>query len=166
MEGSLMNRLMLFAVLLLPSTVVFGQSTAALPGSQPVTGKVSTGQWPFDFSDGQTRQAAAGPLFKGSFSQGFDFRDPNATQSAPADLDHLFSAPSADLKSHVELFAHNETPFSRIPLVAVQHFGFEPIPTQWPNAKFEPIPTEWPNVKMLPIDLGSRGLVPARGGPR
>lgn len=165
-----MNRLMLFAFLLLPGTVVFGQSTATLPGSRAVpgnvSGKMTVGQWPFNFSDGQTRQAAAGPLFKGSFSRGFDLRGPNETRNAPADLDQLFNAPSADLKSHFELLARNENPFSRFPLVATQHFSFEPIPTQWPNAKFEPIPTEWPNVKMLPIDQRSRGLVFARGSTK
>jgi hypothetical protein len=159
-----MNRLMLFAVLLFQSTVVFCQSSATPPGSPQLRGKESIGQWPFDFSNGQLGQTAARPTFKS-----FGCHGPNTTQdqaSAPIDLNHLFNAPCTDLKSQVELFARNENSFSPFPLVVRPHFKSEPIPTQWPNAKFEQIPTQWPNLKLQPIDGRSPSLVPAHSGAK
>jgi hypothetical protein len=159
-----MNRLVLFAVLLFQSTVVFSQSTATPPGSPQTPGKASMGQWPFDFSNSHPGHTAARPTFKS-----FDCQGSNTTQnqaSAPIDFDHLFNAPCADLKTHVEFFARNENSFSRSPLVVQPRFKFEPIPTQWPNAKTEQIPTQWPNLKLQPIDGGSPGLVPAHGSAK
>ncbi len=159
-----MNRLMLFAVLLLQGTVVFCQSTATPSGSPFVPGNVSMGQWPFDWSKVQSEQTASRPAFKS-----FDCLGPSTTRnqaSAPIDFDHLFSAPCMDLKSHVELFAHNENSLSRSPLVVQPHLKGEPIPTQWPNAKIEKIPTQWPNLKLQPIKGGSAGLVPTHAGAK
>ena len=85
----------------------------------------------------------------------------------------IFSAhPVWSLKSHVEPFAHvelfalNEDPSSRSPLVVRPHPKGEPIPRQWPNLKFEQIPTEWPNLKLQLIDGGSSSLVPAHGSAK
>ena len=163
-EGCLMNRLMLFAVLLFQSTAVFFQSTATPFGSPQVPGKVFILQLPFDFSNGQPGKTVAKPTFKS-----FDCPDLNATQnqvSVPIDLDHLFNASCTDLKSHVELFARNESPFSRTPLVLRPHPKGGPIPTQWPNAKIEQIPTQWPNLKLQPIGEESPGSVPAHSSAK
>jgi hypothetical protein len=164
-----MSRLMLFAVVLFQGTLfqgtaVFCQSPATLLGSAQVSGKVSMGQLqgqcPFDFSSGQLGQSAARPSFKSLECNG-----PNLTLSqagAPIDFGHLFSARSADLKTHVDFFARNEGSFARSPLDVQPHLKGEPIPTQWPNAKVEQIPTLWPDLKLQPIEGGSQGLIPAR----
>jgi hypothetical protein len=164
MDGALMNRLVLFAVLLFQSSLIFCQSTATPTGSPHVPGKVSMGQWPFGFGNGQPGQTAARPVFKS-----FDRHRPNASQNqanVPMDLDHLFNASCTDLKSHVELFALNENSLSRPPLVVEPHPKGEPIPTQWPNAKIEQIPTQWPNLKLQPIGGESPGLVPVHRSAR
>jgi hypothetical protein len=164
MEGRQMSRLMLFAVVLFQGTlfkgaVVFCQSPLIPLGSPEVSAKVSMGQCPFDFRSGQLGQTAARPSFKG-----FECNGPNSTLNqagAPIDFGQLFSAPSADLKTHEDFFARNEGSFPRSPLVLQPHLKGEPIPTQWPNAKVEQIPTLWPNLKLLPIQDGSPGLVTA-----
>jgi hypothetical protein len=163
-----MNRLMLLAVLLFESTVVFCQSSATPHGSPQAPGKAAmgqvAGQWPLGFSNCQPGQTAARPWFKS-----FDCHGSNSTRnqaSAPIDLDRLFNANCTDLKSQVELFARNEDSFSRSPLVVRPHAKGEPIPGQWPNAKIEQIPTQWPNLKLQLIDGGSAGLVPAHGGQK
>ena len=164
-----MNRLMFFAVLLLQSTVVFGQSTAALLGSPQTQGKVSKGQWPLgqwpsDFGNGLPGQTLTGPLFKR-----FDCQGSNTAQNqanAPVDFDQLFNAPCKDSKTQIEFLARNESAFSQSPLVVQPHSKFGPIPTQWPKAKAENIPTRWPNLKMQPIDGGASGLVPAHGSAK
>ncbi len=156
-----MNRLMLFAVLLFQSTVVFSQSSVTLPGSPQAPGKASTSQWPFDFNNRQPAQTATSPTFKS-----FDCQVQNAARnqaSAPICFDHLFSAPSTDSKSHAEFFAHNEIFSSQSPSLVPPQLKGEPIPTEWPNAKLEKIPTRWPNLKLEPIDEGSPGLVPPHG---
>ncbi len=156
--GALMNRLVLFAVLLSQSSLIFCQSTATPPGGPQVPGKVSMGQWPFSLSNAQPGQTAARPAFKG-----FDCHGTNANQNqanAPADLDHLFDTSCTDVKSHVDFLARNESSFSLSPLVVGPHPHGEPIPTQWPNAKVERIPTQWPDLKLLPIDGISPGVVP------
>ena len=153
-----MTRLVLFAVLLSQSSLIFCQSTATPPGSLQGSGKVSMGQWPFSFSNGQPGQTAARRTFKS-----FDCHGPNTTQTqanVPIDFDHLFNAPCTDLKSHVDLFALNENSSSWSPLVVGPHPKGEPIPTQWPNAKIKQIPTQWANLKLQPIDGGFSGLVP------
>jgi hypothetical protein len=156
-----MNRLMIFAILLFESAVVFSQSTGTTPVSPQAVGNEQMGQWPLEFSHGRPAQIGTGPTFKS-----FDCHGRNTTQnqaSAPIDFDHLFSAPCTDLKPHVELFAHNEIFSSQSPLDVPPQLKGEPIPTQWPNAKLEKIPTRWPNLKLRPIDEGSQGLVPAQG---
>lgn len=157
-----MKRLVLFAVLLSQSSLIFCQSTATPPGIPQVPGKVSMGQWPFSFSIGPPGQtAAARPALKS-----FNCEGPNTNQNqagVPIGLDHLFKAPCADVKSHVELLALNANSFSSTPLVAGPQAKGEPIPTQWPSAKMERIPTRWPNLKLQPIDNGPSVLLPARG---
>ena len=166
-----MHRFVLFALLLIPSTAVYCQSMATPPGNSQVSRKPSAVQWPLDFSNSQPGQAAAKPAFKS-----FDCNGPNTTPnqaSKPIDLDHLFNATCTDLKSQVEilkrgveLYARNESSFSRSPFVVRPHPKGEPIPTQWPNVKVEQIPTEWPNLKLQPIDGGSPGLIPAHGSQK
>ena len=137
-----MNRLVLFAVLLSQSSLIFCQSTATPPGGPQVPGKVSMGQWPFSFSNVKPGQTATRPTFRS-----FDCHDSNITQNQanpPADLDHLFDTSCTDVKSQVEFLARNESSFSRSPLVVGPHPNGEPIPTQLPNAKGERIPTQWP----------------------
>jgi hypothetical protein len=164
-----MNRLMFFAVLLFQSTVVFGQSTAALLGSPQTQGKVSMGQSPlgqaplgqspFDFGIGQPGQTLTGPLFKS-----FDCQGSNTAQNqanARVDFNHIFNAPCAETKTDIDFLARNENAFAWSPLVVQPHFKSEPIPTQWPNAKTEQIPTQWQNLKLQPIGGRSSGLVPA-----
>ncbi len=156
--GALMNRLVLFAVLLSQSSLIFCQSTATPPGGPQVPGKVSMGQWPFSFSNVKPGQTATRPTFRS-----FDCHDSNITQNQanpPADLDHLFDTSCTDVKSQVEFLARNESSFSRSPLVVGPHPNGEPIPTQWPNAKGERIPTQWPYLKLLPIDGISPDVVP------
>ena len=164
-----MSRLMLLAVVLFQGTLfqgsaVFCQTPATPLGSAQISGKVSmgqlAGQCPFDFSGGLLGQSAAKPSFKSLECNGLNSTANQA--GAPIDFDHLFSAPSADLKTHLEFLARNESSFSRSPLVVQPHLKGEPIPTQWPNAKAEQIPTLWPNLKLQPIEGGSSGLVPAR----
>jgi hypothetical protein len=155
----LMIRSSLFAVILLQSTAVLGQSMVTPSGSSQVPGKTTAVQWPFDFSNSQTGQTAARPAFKS-----FDCHGAKTTRdqaSAPADFNHLFYAPCTDLKTHADLFAHNEIFALPTPLVVPPHLKGAPIPTQWPNAKVERIPTQWPNLKLQPIDGGSPGLAPA-----
>jgi hypothetical protein len=166
MKGLSMHRLVLFALLLFPSTAVLCQSTATSPGNSRAPGKPSAVQWPFDFGSSQPAQTAAKPAFKS-----FDCHGPKTTPnqaSTPIDLDHLFNTPCAHVEplAHVELFARDENSISRSPLGVWPHLKGEPIPTQWPNAKVERIPTEWPNLKLQPIDGGSPGLVPARGSAK
>lgn len=159
-----MNRLMIFAVLLFQSSVVYCQSAATLPGSPQTPSNVHMGQWPFDFTSGRQGQTAARPIFRG-----FDFRGSNTTRnpaSAPIDFDHLLNAPDTDLKTHFEFLARNENPFSQSPVVVQPHSKFGPIPTQWPNAKTEQIPTQWSNLKLQPIDGGFRGVAPGRGSAK
>lgn len=165
-----MHRFVLFALLLVPSTAVLAQSMATPPGNSPAPAKLSASQWPLDFSNSQPGQTAARPAVKS-----FDCHGPSPTPtraSAPLDVDHLFNATCADLKSQVEplarveLFARNESSFSRSPFVVRPHLKGEPIPKQWPNLKVEQIPTEWPNLKLLPIDGGTPGLVPAHGSAK
>ena len=158
-RGSLMIRLLLFAVLLSQSSLIFCQSAATPPGSPQGSGNVSMGLWPFSFSNSKPGQAAARPTFKS-----FDCHGPNAKNQAnvPTDFDDLLNAPCADLKAHAGLFALNENSSSWSRLVVGPHPKGEPIPTQWPNARFEQIPTQWPNLKLQPIDGGSPGLAPAR----
>jgi len=157
-----MKRLVLFAALLSQSSLIFCQSTSAPQGVPQVPGNVSMGPWPFSFNVGRPGQTAIDrPAFKS-----FHCASQNTIQnqaSAPIDLDHLFIAPCADVKSHVELFAFNTNSFSSTPLVVGPHAKGEPIPTQWPKAKIERIPTQWPNLKLQPIDKGAAGLVPASG---
>ncbi|MGA2350203.1 MAG: hypothetical protein ABSF70_07215 [Terracidiphilus sp.] len=159
-----MRRFALFAVIVLPSTMVFGQSAATRSGSSQISSKPSTLQWPRRLSDGQPGHTAVGPVLKN-----FDCHGVSLTQnqaSALADLDHLFCAPFLDLKSHAVLFAFNENPFASIPLIVPPHPKAEPIPTQWPGAKFEQIPTQWPNLKLQPIDRGSSGSVAGHGSAK
>ncbi len=159
-----MNRLVLFAVLLSQSSLIFCQLTTTPPESPQVPGKVSMGQWPFSLSNGQPRQTAERPSFKG-----FDCRGPNTAQNqagVPADLDRLFNAPCTELKSHADLFALNSDHFSQSPLFVEPPPKGEPIPTQWPNAKIERIPTRWPNLKLQPIGGVSAGLTPANPGAK
>lgn len=162
--GVLMNRLVLFAVLFSQSGLILCQSTATPPGSAQVPDKVSMGQWPFGFSNGQPGQTAARPTFKS-----FDCHGPNTSQhhvNTPADLDPLLSAYCTDLKSQVGPFALNENSFPRPSLFVGPHTKGEPIPTQWPNAKIGQIPTQWPNLKLQPIDGGSSSLIPAYRSPK
>jgi hypothetical protein len=168
MEGRQMSRLMLFAVVLFQGTLVFCQSTAAPSGSPQLSGKASMGQlgeqWAFGLSNGQPGKTTARPAL-GSF----DCHGLNTTPSqagAPVDFDHFFSGSCADLKTHVEFLARNESSFSRFPLAVQPHLKGQPIPTQWPNAKSEQIPTQWPNLKLQAINGGSPGLVPDRGSAR
>jgi hypothetical protein len=159
-----MNRLVLFAVLLFQSSLIFCQSTAIPARSAQVPGKVSMGQGPFRFSNGQPGQNTARRTFKS-----FDCHSPNATQNqanVPIDFDHLFNAPYMDLKSRVDLFALNENSSSWSPLVIGPHPRGEPIPTQWPHAKIERIPTQWPNLKLQPVDGISPGVVPVQGSAK
>jgi hypothetical protein len=173
-----MSRHMLLAVVLFQGTLiqgtlfqgtaVFGQSPATPLGSGQISGKISmgqlTGQCPFDFSGGLLGQSAAKPSFKSFKCNGLNSTANQA--DAPIDFGSLFSAPSANLKTDLELFARNESSFSRSPLVVQPHPKGEPIPTQWPKAKAEQIPTLWSNLKLQPIESGSeggsRGLVSAR----
>lgn len=154
-----MQRFALFALLLFPGAAVLCQSTATSPGNSQAPGKLSAVQWPLDFSNGQTRQAAAKPAFE-RFNCNVRNTAPSQA-SAPIDLNPLFSAPCMDLNAHaehfthVELFALNENSFSRSPLVVQPHPKGEPIPGQWPNLTFKQIPTEWPNLKLQPIGGGS-----------
>jgi hypothetical protein len=156
-----MSRLVLVAVVLIQGTffqgtAVFCQSPATPLESPQISGNGSMGQLPFDFSGGQSGLTAAKPSFKS-----FRWEGPNSAAnqaSAPIDFYNLFSAPRADLKTHLEFFARNENSFSRSPLVVQPHLKGEPIPTQWPNAKAEQIPTLWPNLKLQPINSGSLGL--------
>jgi hypothetical protein len=168
MEGRQMSRFMLLAVVLFQGALVFCQSTAAPSGSAQLSGKASVGQWAgqwaFSLSNGQPGETAARPAFGN-----FDCHGPNTTPSqasAPIDFDHLFSAPCADLKTHVEFLARNESSFSRSPLVVQPHVKGAPIPTQWPNAKLEQIPTQWPNLRLQAIDGGSPDPVGAHGSKK
>ncbi len=162
-----MNRFVFVALLLFPGAAVLCQSMATPPGNSQAPDKQSAAQWPLDFSYGQPGQTASRPAFKSHNCQGAN-TTPNQA-SAPIDLDHIFSAPCMDLKSHVdplahvELFARNEDSFSRSPLVVRPHPKGEPIPTQWPNSRVEQIPTQWPNLKLQPIDGGSPGLAATQG---
>jgi hypothetical protein len=161
MEGRVMSRLMLFALVLFQGCVVFCQSTATPPGGPQIPGKVSMGQWAFGLSSGQPGKTAARPTFKI-----FDCNGPNTTQiqvNVPIDFGHLFDVPCTDLKSRDELVARNESSYSWSPLIVGPHLKGEPIPTQWPNAKVEQIPTQWPNLKLQMIDGGTPGLAPAPG---
>jgi hypothetical protein len=159
-----MNRFVFFAVLLFQGTFVFCQTMVTPPESSKAPGKLSTTQSPFDLSNGQPWQTAAGPAFKS-----FDCYGSNATQNragAPIDLDHLFNATCTDMKSHPALFALNENSFSPPLSVVRPHPKGELIPKQWPNLKFQQIPTQWPNLKLEPIDGGTPGLVPAHGNAK
>ncbi len=165
-----MHRFAFFALLVLQSTAVLCQSAATLPGNSQAPGKPSAVQWQLDFSNSQPGQTAARPALKRFNCNGQDTTPSQA--NAPVDVDHLFSASCMSLKSHVEPFAHvelfalNEDPSSRSPLVVRPHPRGEPIPRQWPNLKFEQIPTEWPNLKLQLIDGGSQSLVPAHGSAK
>ncbi len=159
-----MNRLMLFAVLLLETAVVFCQAPATPPGSSQVPGKASIGEWPFNFNIGQPGQTALKPKFKSLDCNGLSAIRTQASGSI--DFDHLFGTPCAGSQSHVVFLARNENSFSLAPLVVQPHPKGEPIPTQWPNAKIERIPTQWPSLKLQPINGGSPDLVPAQASTK
>jgi hypothetical protein len=159
-----MHRFVLFALLLSSSAMVLAQSMGTPPGNSQAPGKSSSVQWPLNFSSSQPGQTAARPALKS-----FNCHAPNTTPnqaSPPIDFDHLFNSTCLDLKlqvkpfARVELFARNESSFSRSPFVVWPQLKGEPIPTQWPNGKVEQIPTQWPNLKMQPIDGGAAALVP------
>jgi len=157
-----MNRLTLFLVLLFQSTVVFCQSVASLPGSPQVPGNASFGQGPINFSGGQF-----GQTFSSAKSGNTDFRDglcQNRNQtSAHVDVKQRFHVSVNPDSILLMLAQNNSLPSS---FLNGRNFGYEPIPTQWPNAKIEQIPTQWPNLKLQPIDGGSPGLVLVHRGAK